>query len=89
MRGSGRLAAAAFAPGIVRMPSRHAHIRAAPVEQRRQPPPVGPVPPITKRVLASLCAKLDAEPTATLAMLRLMLTHPGAATQVRDAGADH
>jgi AcrR family transcriptional regulator len=40
---------------------------------------------VAERVLASLSAKLDAEPTATLAMLRSMLTHPDAGIQVRDS----
>jgi AcrR family transcriptional regulator len=40
---------------------------------------------IAEAILASLAAKLTTEPTATLAMLRSMLTHPGAADQVRAA----
>lgn len=43
---------------------------------------------VTERILASLAAKLTAEPTATLAMLRSMLTHPDAATQVRTSATE-
>ncbi len=39
---------------------------------------------IAEAILASLSAKLTVEPTATLATLRSMLTHPDAADQVRD-----
>ena len=37
------------------------------------------------RLLASLIAKLESEPTSTLAMLRSMLTHREAAASVRAA----
>lgn len=40
---------------------------------------------IAERILASLSAKLAAEPTATLAVLRSMLTHPDASAQVSAA----
>jgi AcrR family transcriptional regulator len=40
---------------------------------------------ITEALLASLTDKLVTEPTATMAMLRSMLTHPDAASHVRDA----
>ena len=40
---------------------------------------------ITDWLLASLTDKLVTEPTATMAMLRSMLTHPDAATRVRDS----
>jgi len=40
---------------------------------------------VTEYVLTSLAAKLTEEPSATLAMLRSMLTHPEAAEEVRAA----
>jgi AcrR family transcriptional regulator len=43
---------------------------------------------VTEYLLTSLAAKLTEEPSATLAMLRSMLTHPEAAEEVR-AAANH
>jgi hypothetical protein len=40
---------------------------------------------VTEYLLTSLAAKLTEEPSATLAMLRSMLTHPEAAEEVRAA----
>ncbi|WP_203855701.1 TetR/AcrR family transcriptional regulator [Plantactinospora mayteni] len=48
-------------------------------------PIAGPPDQVAEQLLAALHAKLTEEPTATLAMLRSMLTHPEAAHGVREA----
>lgn len=48
-------------------------------------PVTGSPEQLTEQLLATLHAKLTDEPTATLAMLRSMLTHPEAAEGVRSA----
>ncbi|HWC82729.1 MAG TPA: TetR family transcriptional regulator [Pseudonocardiaceae bacterium] len=79
-------AAARVDPGLVmRYFGSKSELFAKAAEMVEIEPEAGSTEQVAQHLLSSLTAKLETEPTATLAMLRSMLTHPEAAAGVQES----